>query len=581
MTDEAEQLQILLVDDDDVDRELVVRALVRSGLSANIREAADGKTALEIWRQASFDCVFLDYQMQGMNGMELFHELQQRSGDRVVPAIFLTGHGSETLAVEVIEAGALDYVPKDEITPPVLRRAVRYALARQHSLLELNRLANLDSLTGLSNRTLFLAQVEKGIAVARRTNDRIALLLLDLDHFKTVNDTLGHLMGDQLLRQAAQRLKGVARASDTVARLGGDEFAILSNVGQKSENATALAERILQELEKPYDLDGQQWFLTASIGIGVCDQDGDEVNELLKNADLALYWVKAKGRDSYRFYHEALNEQAQERRRMEVALRRALEEDQLDLYYQPRVDAATGGVVGVEALIRWHDAERGWVAPSEFIPLAEATRLIVSIGEWVLRRACAQCAAWHRVGVPGLFVSVNVSPVELQTGNIVDVVLQVLDETGLDPACLEIEITEGAVMANYACAVDALEALARAGVSVAIDDFGTGYSSLGRLHTLPVHKLKIDQSFVRDLNLGGDRAPIVDVIISLGQQLNLAVVAEGAEDAAAFKYLANAGCQEIQGYYIGRPLPADRFLAWWHESSGRVDAATPRSLQEA
>ena len=557
--------RILLVDDDDIDREMVRRALAKSGLAAELLEAPNGWAALDLWECGRFDCVLLDYRMQCMDGVELFRQLSQRTPDSPVAAIFLTGHGNETLALEVIGAGAFDYVAKSELTPSVLRRAVQYALARKQYLQQLNRLATLDTLTRLANRALFSTLVEQAIARAKRYGQHFAVFLLDLDNFKTVNDTLGHPSGDRVLIEAARRLKGLLRESDTVARLGGDEFALLAQLPDEGDSATALAERIIRELGRPYDLDGQLWFLSASIGISFCIRDGEELDTLLKNADLALYKAKTDCRGTYRFYTEDLNARAQKKRSLEVALRSAYRNEEFDLHYQPRLSPRTGQILGAEALMRWHHAEFGLVPPSEFIPLAESTRLILPIGRWVLHQACAACASWQRDSLSNLSVSVNFSPVQLQDEAIVETVREALAETRLDPACLEIEITESVAMDDKAAVVDVLGALAALGIVISIDDFGTGYSSLARLHDLPIQKLKIDRRFVRDLTAACPGAPIVEMVIALGKHLSLGIVAEGVESEGALTYLAHLGCDEAQGYYYSKPLPAYRFRDWCRE----------------
>ena len=573
MTQALQTARILIVDDDDVDREMVRRALAKSGLAVELVEAANGPAALDLWESGPFDCVLLDYRMQSMNGVDLFHHLSRRTPDSPIAAIFLTGHGNETLALEVIGAGACDYVAKSELTPSVLRRAIQYALARKQHMEQVNRLATRDTLTRLANRTLFSTLLEQAIAHARRLQRHFAVLLLDLDHFKTVNDTLGHPSGDRVLIEAARRLEGISRASDTVARLGGDVFAVLAELPEGDDCAAALAERITGELGRPFDLGGQPWFLSVSVGISICLRDGDQVDDLLKHADLALSKAKTDCRGSYRFYTEDLNERVQRRRSMEVALRSALRNNEFDLHYQPRLDPRTGRIVGAEALIRWPHPEHGMIPPVEFIPIAESTRLILPIGRWVLHGACAQCAAWHRQTQLDLSISVNFSPVQLQDEGIVDTVREVLAETGLDPARLEVEVTETVAMDDKPVVVTVLSKLAELGIVISIDDFGTGYSSLARLHELPFQKLKIDRSFINDLTGSGRSVPIVELMISLGKQLQLGIVAEGVEDESTLAHLSYLGCTEVQGFYFSRPLPADRFQAWCQAWMSRPETA--------
>ncbi len=558
----AEAPRVLIVDDDEIDRELVRRVLKKSGLTIQLFEAADGPTALALWDVEPFDCVLLDYQMHIMNGVELFKELSSRSFDTPIAAIFLTCHGSEALALELIGAGAFDFVSKTDLTPSALRRAIQYALARRQHTEQLHQLANNDGLTGLTNRSLYGNLLEQSIARRQRANQSTAVLFLDLDNFKAVNDTLGHAAGDKILVEAARRLENTCRSCDTVSRFGGDEFAVLAQIADGGEDAAALADRIAREFERPFEVDGQDWFLGITAGISVAPSDGDTVAELMKKADLALYKAKAEHRGRYCFFTDDLNMQAQKKRSFELALRASVRNEEFSLYYQPQIDLSTRRVTGAEALIRWCSPDHGLTMPDAFIPFAEATRLILPIGDWVLRHACLQCAAWHANGLDDLSVAVNLSPVQLQESSIVGRVRDALAAANLDPAFLEIEVTETAAMEDSQSIVSTLKDLADLGVRIAIDDFGTGYSSLARLKDLPFQKLKIDRVLTADLANESVGAPIVDMVIALGKHMNLSVVAEGVEDGETLDCLRFMGCNEVQGHHLSEPMPSEQFSAW-------------------
>ena len=557
MTATDKAIRILLVDDDVVDRQNVKRALNRSGLTVETSEASTGMSALEVCEAADFDCLLLDYRLPDFDGADLLERIR-RLRCEAPPTIFLTGQGSEDLAVRVIEAGALDYIAKDEVSPSVLRRAVRYALSRQQYLQHLNRLALHDDLTGLANRALFHHQISQGIAHAKRLGTSAAVFLVDLDNFKDINDTLGHESGDHLLKLVAGRLATATRADESLARLGGDEFAIVATDLCDDEAAATLAGRMLEGLAEPFDIDGHQCLVAASVGISVCPRDGDSSDRLLGNADLALYKAKHEGGGTYCFYDGNMTVRAHARRELQTDLRAAVKERQFDLHYQPKIEPVSGQIVGVEALLRWNRPNHGFVSPAEFIPAAEACGLMQPLGAWVLRRACEQSSDWQAFGCPSVRMAVNLSPRQLVDDSIVGTVKRLLGEFDIDPVNLELEFTESAVMSNLAVAARQLARLSALGVTIAIDDFGIGYSSLARLQQLPVQKLKIDRSLVSGLDGDHGKAAIVEAIIALAQKLGLAIVAEGVETEAELEFVRERGCDEVQGYHFCRPLPADQ-----------------------
>ena len=416
--------------------------------------------------------------------------------------------------------------------------------------------AHHDSLTGLPNRALLPDRIEQAIAQAGRSGKQVAVVFVDLDHFKLINDSLGHHVGDRLLLEVASRLKTCVRGNDTVVRQGGDEFVLVLAEQQGEDDILAVVSRLLDAVSQPWTDNGQEYGLSCSIGVSCFPQDGDESGALLRSADAAMYQAKASGRSTYHFYTPELNQAVSERLELENSLRHALEREEFRVYYQPRIDVASSRIVGAEALIRWDCPGKGIVPPDSFISIAEETGLIIPIGQWILREACRQNSAWRRAGLPPIAVSVNLSPIQFRHTGLVDSVAAALTEAGLDPKSLELEVTESFVMHDAERINVAMQSLKALGVDIAVDDFGTGYSSLSYLKRFPVDRLKVDKSFVRDIDSDPDDAAIVRAIITLGHALNLRVVAEGVETAAHLDYLKLHGCDEVQGYYFSRPVPA-------------------------
>ena len=384
-------------------------------------------------------------------------------------------------------------------------------------------------------------------------------MFIDVDRFKNINDTLGHAIGDILLQQVSSRLTESVRTSDTIGRLGGDEFAIvLFNISAPGD-ADVVAQKIMASFNRPFLLDKAEVFVTTSIGITLYPNDGIDPEALIRNADVAMYRAKEEGRNTYEFYVPGMNASAAKRLDMEVMLRRAVERREFVLHFQPKIALKDGRIVGVEALIRWNCGELGLVPPMEFIPLAEETGLIVPIGEWVLKTACAQNKAWREQGLPPLLMAVNLSARQFQQKNLMEMIAGVLDETGLGPRFLELEITESMIMQHAERSSAILRRLHEIGVQLSIDDFGTGYSSLAYLKRFPVQRLKIDKSFVRDITADADDAAIVTAVIAMAKSLKLKVVAEGVETKEQLAFLARLRCDEYQGYYFSKPLPAAEF----------------------
>jgi diguanylate cyclase (GGDEF)-like protein/PAS domain S-box-containing protein len=428
---------------------------------------------------------------------------------------------------------------------------------RKHHETRILYLANHDALTGLPNRNLLHDRMQHAIEQARRLNTQVAVLFMDLNRFKIINDSLGHDKGDRLLCVVAERLKAALRDGDTVARLGGDEFvAVLENI-RGIEHVQQVATVLTEVLEKPICLDGLDLCISTSIGASIFPKDGAEPKDLLKHADLAMYAAKEAGRVAFRFYEPAMNDRALARLDTENSLRRAIDSGELILHYQPRLDLELHSIAGVEALVRWDHPTKGLIYPSHFVPLAEEAGIIDTLGEWVLRSACRQMQSWFERGMPALRVSINISPLQLQSDRICTVVAQALAESGLDPALLELEITESSLMQNLEASRRTLAELQRMGILLSIDDFGTGYSSLSYLKRLPINTLKIDKSFVRDLSEDEDDASIVNATIAMAHRMHLRVVAEGVVSHEQLRFLKRLKCDEIQGYLLCQPLPSD------------------------
>jgi len=416
-----------------------------------------------------------------------------------------------------------------------------------------------DALTDLPNRFLFNDRLSQAIAMTLRHQQRTAVLFFDLDRFKHVNDTLGHVVGDKLLKEIAARLKKGMRETDTVSRHGGDEFIILLQEVADTFSAARSAGQLLAAMTEPFHIDGHELHLTASIGISICPEDGRDSETIIKHAEAAMYQAKAQGRNNYQFFMPRINERAIRRFALEGSLRRALARQESALHYQPKLGIADNKVIGAEALIRWHTHRDGPVSPAQFIPIAEESGLIIPMGEWVLRQACRQNRSWQNAGFEPIPIAVNVSAVQFREKNFLGMVERVLDETGLDPRYLELELTESVIMQELERTIPLLESLKRMGVSLSIDDFGTGYSSLSYLKRFPIDALKIDRSFVQDITSGQDDPAIIRAIISMAKSLRHHVIAEGVENAEQFEFLREQGCDAIQGYYFSGPLSVSDF----------------------
>ncbi len=449
---------------------------------------------------------------------------------------------------------------------------VRDVSDRKRAERRIYNLAYYDRLTGLPNRLLFSQQLDTEIEWAQQNEKPFAIIFVDLDHFKRINDTLGHSLGDELLKSVALRLQSCVRSADRLvpetldapnvvdlARLGGDEFVIILRGVGTEDIAASIAERIISSLSEPFNCSGHQFVVTPSIGVALYPHDGETRDDLLMNADSAMYKAKAAGRNNFKFYSETMKVKSLYRLDMENELRQAIEAESFELYYQPKVDIKSWTIVGAEALLRWQHPDRGWISPADFIPVAEETGLILPLGQWVLETACRQIKAWKNQRIPRITVSVNISSEQMYADDLAANVMRAVTTTGIEPGRLELEITESLLMRDTDNTIRALKALKSFGVSISIDDFGTGYSSLSYLTRFPIDVLKIDQSFVRDLNIDNDDAAICSAILAMARNLGLKVVAEGVETDDQLSFLRRHGCDQIQGYLFSKPLPAPEF----------------------
>ena len=448
---------------------------------------------------------------------------------------------------------------------------------RKRAEAQIARLAHYDPLTELPNRVLFQKDLSDALARRSRTGDQLAVHFIDLDRFKTVNDTLGHPLGDALLRIAAERLRSCVREGDTVARLGGDEFAVVQSGLTDLAGATKLAERVVEAMAAPFDLQGHQVMIGASVGVAVAPSDGDDADELLKKADMALYRAKADGRGAFHFFERAMDEQLQARRALELDLRRALVAGEFQLYYQPLYNLGDDRVTGCEALLRWNHPDRGMVSPADFIPIAEEIGLIVQLGEWVLREACAEAATWP----DHVRLAVNLSPAQFRDRGLVRTVVSALAVSGLPAERLELEITESVLLQDNVANMGMLHDLKALGVRISMDDFGTGYSSLSYLRSFPFDKIKIDQTFVRDILEDSDAMAIIKAVLDLGASLGIVTTAEGVETQEQLDALRDQGCAEIQGYFISRPAPASEIARMLGVDARKLVGKAAVSLETA
>ena len=570
---ETQKPTVLIIDDEEQIRHLLIDVL---GSSYECSDAGSAEEALAALSDHTFDLVISDIDMGGMSGLELVPHVHSLSPDTVV--VMVSGNQDIEFAIKALRVGAFDY-----ITKPIDLRHVEASVERalnhcnllkekrlykeqienllQQRTAEVNWLANFDTVTQLPNRALFEDRLTQAVAIAKATNQSLGVLFISLDQFKKVNDSLGHAPGDTLLREFAERLKSCIGKSDTVARFGSDEFALLRSQIDDTNDVIETIGSLSQVLKFAFDLPGHELFATASVGVSLFPLDGDDCQTLLKNAGAALYKARRSGGANYQFFTADMHELATSRLALESNLRRAIQNEEFLVHYQPRVSVDSLAITGIEALVRWRHPHLGLISPSEFIPLAEDTGLIVPIGEWVLRSACLQGRRWLDQGFAPVRIAVNISARQFHDQDLAQTVIRILDETGLPPNYLELELTESSIMQNAEFAAGMLNRLKSRGINISIDDFGTGFSSLASLKRLPIDALKIDQSFVRDATSDPDDAALVMAIITLAHNLRLKVIAEGVETEDQLRFLQLLRCDEIQGYFFSRPLSAERLVS--------------------
>jgi diguanylate cyclase (GGDEF)-like protein len=546
-------MKLLLVEDNQADVEFLAASLRRQRASdvemVNVQSLA---SATERIGSEKFDIVLLDLHLPDASGLECIDAIQ--AIDNEIPIVVLSGQDDEEFAVSILNKGAQDYLVKWEGQGRTILRSVRYAIERKRSELRLNYMAQFDALTGIPNRQYFNDQLTRATARARRDGRKVTLLFLDLDGFKVVNDTLGHDAGDRLLKEVASRIQRSVRTGDVVARLGGDEFAVLLEGLNGPLEVETMANSLLALISQPYHIADRQLDITTSIGITMYPNDSADTQMLLKNADIAMYQAKENGRNNVTFFTERMHAELMEYHELERDIREALRLDEFHVVYQPKVNAHNRRLQGLEALLRWTSPTRGKVSPGTFIPVAEESGHIIPLGYWVLDQVCQTLKVWEDKGLPCVPVSVNVSARQFQQPDFHKRVAQILAAHAVDPALIEIELTEGLVMEDSEAAQMELLRLKRIGLRISIDDFGTGYSCLSYLRRFPIDVLKIDRSFVMEIGVSQDGESIIDAIISLARSLRLETVAEGVETTEQLDFLLERGCHIVQGYLFGVPM---------------------------
>ncbi len=574
-------MKLLLVEDDLSDADFFAASLRRQrATDIDVSHAATMADAVTMLQADNFDIVLLDLHLPDATGLDCVDKIQTIAPN--LPIVVLSGQDDEDFAVSILNKGAQDYLVKWEGRGRTIVRSIRYAIERKRSELRLNYLAQYDPLTAIPNRQYFHDQLERAAARARRDASRIALLFLDLDQFKVINDTLGHAAGDRLLTEMATRLNKAIRAGDVLARLGGDEFAVLLEGIGGARDAEAIARSILDIIARPFQIEARQIVVTTSIGITLYPNDNSDPTTLLKNADIAMYKAKETGRNNFKFFTESMHTDLIEYHQLEIDIKAALDNEAFRIVYQPKVNLESRQLQGIEALLRWTCAERGEISPEQFIPVAEESGHIIPLGYWTLQSVCRAIRDWHNSGLPIVPVSVNISPRQFQQADFPKRVGEILHRYGIDPGWIELELTEGLLMEDTDAARQCLHRLKNIGVRISIDDFGTGHSCLNYLRRFPIDVLKIDKSFVSDIGISEDSSIIIEAIISLARSLKIDTVAEGVETQQQLEFLIENGCPVAQGYLFGHPLPRDDMRPLLEElGDGSEDSVIQRILATA
>ena len=565
-TDKQITLRLLMIEDNPDDEALVLRAIRKGGFTVDyirVDKPDDLQAAL---RHNDWDIVLSDYQMPAFNGLAALKIVKKLNND--LPFIIVSGTIGEELAVEAMRSGAQDYLMKDNLTRlvPAIRRELNDADERRalrEAQQALRHQAYHDILTGLPNRWLLRDRMEQAMKYARQKETGMAVMFLDLDRFKNLNDTLGHLAGDYLLRAVAERLSLILNERDTLARLGGDDFVVLMVDMPGAEQAGAAADLLLKAMQEPFELDDKKMYVGASIGVALFPDNGDEFDLLIKNAESAMYYAKDQGRNNYQFFAKDIREATANRFTIESELRGAIRSSELCLHYQPQFTLPDGRITGLEALVRWVHPQHGVMPPDKFIPVAEESGLIIPLGEWVLRQAALDSVKMRNAGCVLSRLAINLSAQQLFHQGTLDMLQDLVGRGDLGADSLEIEITESGIMQNPELAVTNLSAIRDMGIGIAIDDFGTGYSSLAYLKRFPINILKIDRSFIRDITLDQDDTTIVKTILAMSEALNMRAIAEGVETQEQKDILAELGCAEGQGYLFARPMPCEDLISFF------------------
>ncbi len=549
-------ISLLLVEDNPKEA-LVIKNMLKEGLQNQftLKHSRSLSDALALIQQNQFQAIILDSHLPDGKSFESIPQFLQFCPD--APILILSGVEEEDQAIQAVKSGVQDYLIKGQTSSSTLCRAIRYAMERQRATQRITQLAHYDHLTGLANRGLFYERLNCAVARCHRNDTAIALMFLDLDHFKDINDSLGHDCGDSLLKTVAARIKKCIREIDTGVRLGGDEFAVLLEQIVSIEDVASVAQRILHLLAQPVIIKQHQLHVTGSLGITIYPWDSANPQELLSHADAAMYRAKAQGGNTHQFYTAGMKTAGLDGSTLEMELSRALAKEEFLLHYQPQMNLCTKQVIGMEALLRWHHPYQGLIGPNHFIPQAEENGMIIPIGEWVLRTASKQAKYWEKQGFPAPHVAVNLSARQIHQGNLPALMQDILKHSHLDPENLKLELTETFLINETEETIQTLRELKAMGIHLYIDDFGAGYASLRYLKSFPIDGIKLDQSLIQNLPHSTNDAAIVMAVISLAKALGLQVIAEGVESQEQVDFLEEHGCDAMQGYWIAPPLPAN------------------------
>jgi len=553
----SKKTPVVLVVDDDPSLRLVLRHTMEQD-GYYVIEASNGLEAIQTTVRQQPDLILMDAVMPEMDGFRAIAELKAMRDYESLPILIITSLDDDKSVAQAFSAGACDYINKP-INWSVLKHRVRRLLYMAEAERKIRQLAYHDTLTGLPNRLLFMDRMDQAISRSIRAEEKFTLLFIDVDHFKVINDSMGHEAGDKLLKLITERLQKTLRRSDTIARLGGDEFTVILENMSVLDDIVFVARNLLEELSQPVMLNDRELCVAASIGIAIFPDDGENFGNLLKNADTAMYRAKEKGRNTFEFYTAEMSAVAMYRLELENSLRNAIDKKEFVVYYQPKFDLKNRQCWGMEALVRWNHPYDGIISPDDFIPLAEETGMIVMLGKWVIETACAQLSEWKEKGYQIRNLAINISARQFREQNLPSLFEKILNNTNLEAADIEVELTENTLVENNDKAKEILGKLHNMGLRIALDDFGTGYASMAYLKDFPIDTVKIDRSFISDIPSNKEDMAIVKAIASLTDALDLCLIAEGVEQDQQIEFLKDIGCEQAQGYYWGRPVPAEIF----------------------